>query len=142
MLGDPAAAEDAVQEAFVRAHRHLSRGASIDKPGAWLWTVTANLCRNEWRRRSRKPTAALDIEVADTTSGPEEAAVTTLANEYLAQLVLQLGWHRRAAVVLRHVVGLSYAEIAAALERPVGTVKADVHRGLQQLRNLIEEKGT
>jgi DNA-directed RNA polymerase specialized sigma24 family protein len=46
----------------------------------------------------------------------------------------------RSAVVLRHVVGLPYAEVAVALGRPVGTVKADVHRGLQRLRLLIESE--
>jgi RNA polymerase sigma-70 factor (ECF subfamily) len=48
----------------------------------------------------------------------------------------------RAAVVLRHVAGLSYREIAAALDRPVGTVKADVSRGLDRLRRQLEEEGT
>ena len=59
--------------------------------------------------------------------------------EVLAEQLARLPWAQRSAVVLRHVTGLSYSEVAAALARPVGTVKADVHRGLQQLRTLLEE---
>jgi RNA polymerase sigma-70 factor (ECF subfamily) len=65
--------------------------------------------------------------------------VAAAEGERLAALVARLPWAQRAAVVLRHVTGLSYSEVAAALGRPVGTVKADVHRGLQQLRSLLEE---
>jgi RNA polymerase sigma-70 factor (ECF subfamily) len=48
--------------------------------------------------------------------------------------------HQRQAVVLRHVVGLSYPEIAQVVARPEGTVKADVHRGLDKLRQIMEEE--
>ena len=50
-----------------------------------------------------------------------------------------LTWPMRAAVVLHYVVGLPYEEIATALERPVGTVKADIHRGLARLRTRLQE---
>jgi RNA polymerase sigma-70 factor (ECF subfamily) len=58
----------------------------------------------------------------------------------LAGLLLDLPWEMRTAVVLKHVVGLSYAEIADALDRPSGTVRSDVSRGLSRLRTLLEEE--
>jgi RNA polymerase sigma-70 factor (ECF subfamily) len=58
----------------------------------------------------------------------------------LAALVAELPWAQRTGVVLRHVVGLSYAEVAEAVDRPEGTVKADVHRGLARLRDAVNRE--
>ena len=77
--------------------------------------------------------------MADPAPGPEAHALAAAGSGHLAAHLARLPWAQRSAVVLRHVTGLSYAEVAAALGRPVGTVKADVHRGLQQLRTLLEE---
>jgi RNA polymerase sigma-70 factor, ECF subfamily len=68
--------------------------------------------------------------------GPQEAAETSEQAAALAALVAQLPVHLRGPVVLRHVVGLSYAETAAALRCPEGTAKANVARGLARLRQL------
>ena len=76
--------------------------------------------------------------VPDPAPGPEAQALASAASEALAAHLARLPWAQRSAVVLRHVTGLTYAEVAAALARPVGTVKADVHRGLQQLRRYLE----
>ena len=78
-------------------------------------------------------------KATDTRPGPERQ---TMASDERSRLVTHLSalpWPMRLAVVLHHVVGLPYAEIADALARPVGTVKADVHRGLARLRDTMEE---
>lgn len=145
MTGSRADAEDLTQEAFVRAYRALGtyppdriRELRLRE---WVWTIAANLCRNHERRRARRPEEALDPDAApaDPGAGPEEDALASAEGTRLAAHLARLPWAQRAAVVLRHVTGLSYAEVAASLGRPVGTVKADVHRGLQQLRRLLEE---
>jgi DNA-directed RNA polymerase specialized sigma24 family protein len=109
-----------------------------------------NLARNRRRRlmdrrppRSLEPLLAVGFEPADerTTSG----ASTSIGREdgaALAQALLRLPNPMRAAVVLRHVDGLSVAEVAAALSRPENTIKSDVHRGLQRLRADLERSGT
>ena len=134
----PADAEDLTQEAFIRAYRALSsypveRIEAIDlRP--WLWTIALNLGRNHARDRARRPQPA---ELHDRHQAPQEEPADSRAwDERLASLPPR----QRKAVVLRHVVGLTYEELALALERPVGTVKNDVHRGLGRLRTIIEEE--
>jgi len=145
LTGSRADAEDVAQEAFLRAYRALGtyEAARIRelRLREWVWAIAANLCRNRARSARRHPEEALPAEapVPDTAPGPEAEAVAAVENQVLAEQLARLPWAQRSAVVLRHVTGLPYAEIAASLGRPVGTVKADVHRGLQQLSTLLEE---
>jgi RNA polymerase sigma factor (sigma-70 family) len=139
MLGNPHDAEEVAQEAFVRAYRALSgyepeRIRSL-RLAPWVWTIAANLCRNRHRSRSRRPTAALVIEPEETGPGPEERAMNLDLGDRLTTALGDLPWPMRSAVVLRHVVGLSIDEISAAVGRPSGTVKSDIHRGLARLRS-------
>jgi len=146
LTGSRADAEDVTQEAFLRAYRALGAyppGRIRElRPREWVWTIALNLCRSRARSAARHPGAALDAASlpADPAPGPEQEALATAGGEALAAHLARLPWAQRAAVVLRHVNGLPYAEVAAALGRPVGTVKADVHRGLRQLRALLEEE--
>ena len=84
-------------------------------------------------------TTELSHEPAETRRGPEAEALDLELGERLAGELLCLAWPMRAAVVLHHVVGLPYEEVATALDRPVGTVKADIHRGLTRLRSRLQE---
>jgi RNA polymerase sigma-70 factor (ECF subfamily) len=140
-------AQDITQETFVRAYRAL-RGYPPDrvrslKLSGWLWTIALNLCRNRARSLARHPVAADNGRLAahaDRGPGPEELAVGR--EPPLADQLATLPEAMRVAVVLRHVVGLPYAELAEVLDRPEGTVKADVHRGLERLRKLLQEPTT
>jgi RNA polymerase sigma-70 factor (ECF subfamily) len=146
LTGSRADAEDVTQEAFLRAYRALGAYPAERirdlRLREWVWTIAANLCRNRDRSRRRHPEDALpaDAAVADPAPGPEAHALASAGDERLAALLVRLPSAQRAAVVLRHVSGLPYAEVASALGRPVGTVKADVHRGLQQLHAALEEE--
>ncbi len=141
---NPADAEDVAQEAFVRAYRALGRyGAERIRTlrlRPWLWTIALNLCRNHWRGERRHPRTAAPQDRADPAPGPEEeilaAAMLPLWRDRLAALDAT----RRTAVVLRHVVGLTYPEISLATGRPESTVRSDVHRGLRRLRAILEEE--
>lgn len=142
---DRSEAEDVTQEAFVRAYRALERYPTAQirslalRP--WLWTIALNLCRNRARSKSRRP-AEVTLTDVDTPSSQstEDDAIAAVDDDWRRRLAT-LSAPVRAAVVLRHVVGLGYDEIAAALGRPAGTVKSDVHRGVARLRTLLIEEG-
>jgi RNA polymerase sigma-70 factor (ECF subfamily) len=131
-------AEELVQDCFVRAYRALrtyppARIRELRLRG-WLTTILLNAGRNR-ARVHRVPTTELGFE-----PGAEPAADPLARRderETWARLLAGLSPAQRAAVVLRHVDGLSYAEIAEATGRPEGTVKAHVHRGLAALRTAL-----
>ena len=133
--GDRQDAEELVQDAFVRAYRALGawpadRIRELRLRG-WLTTILLNAGRNRARVR-RVPTTELAFD-----PGAEPAADPLARRDerdVWARLLADLSPAQRTAVVLRHVDGLSYAEIAEAVGRPEGTVKAHVHRGLAALR--------
>lgn len=145
MTGDAGTGQEMVQEAFVAAYRAL-RGYDEHRVRAmalrpWLYRITLNLCRN--RRRSRRPDLVFPERMPDppdAAPGPEALAVR---EEERARLLLALGRlpvRLRAATVLKYGRDLSYGEIAELLGEPVGTVKANVHRGVARLRlHLIQD---
>jgi RNA polymerase sigma-70 factor (ECF subfamily) len=130
-------AEEVAQDTFLRAYRALdgyddARIAMLRIQG-WLWTIALNLCRDR-ATRSPKEASGL-IEAADVK--PDATPIdATSWNSRLARLPQD----QRNAVVLRHVLDLSIADIAAATGRPEGTVKADISRGLERLRVGIERE--
>lgn len=131
-------AEDLAQEALIRAYAALqSYDASRIRAlrlRPWMWTIALNLGRNRVRDRARRP---VPVPMEDTHGSDDpEPPDTSAWTERFARLSTQ----QRRAVVLRHVVGMSYPEISEATGRPEGTVKADVSRGLARLRTLIEEE--
>lgn len=150
VLGNAADAEEAAQDAFVRAYRAL---AGYDRARIrelrlrpWLATIVLNLCRS---RRSRgaaaRSTLSLDAALpaggeprTERSAGPAAVADQRAGSEAWATLLLAVPLAQREAVVLRHVDGLSYPELATILGRPEGTVKAQVHRGLGRLRAAYE----
>jgi RNA polymerase sigma-70 factor (ECF subfamily) len=148
-LGVPSDAEEVAQDALVRAHRALAdydRGRiRVLHLRPWLATITINLARNRRRRQAdRRPATSIEPLVAAGLEprqalGESPPAIAERREERrrLADALLALPPAARAAVVLRHVDGLSVAETAAALGRPEGTVKAQVHRGLAQLRRHL-----
>jgi RNA polymerase sigma-70 factor (ECF subfamily) len=138
-------AEDVAQETFVRAYKALSgwdqqriRELAI-KP--WLARITLNVCRNRARTDSRRPrTTTLDgmpdgIAV-DRSPAPDHRVDSPAVTDQVATLSPVF----RAPVVLRHAYGLSYEEVADVLGRPVGTVKAQVSRAIQQLQRQEEQR--
>lgn len=140
-------AEDIVQEALIRAHRALhgytpERRRQL-KLGGWLWTIAVNLCRNRARDVSRRPRGvSLDLVAERATTDDPASEAVDLADSTWDTRLSGLADSERYAVVLRHVVGLSYKEMEVALGRPAGTLKSDVHRGIERLRKIIETEGT
>ena len=139
-------AEDVTQETFVRAYRALGtydteRIRSLQlRP--WVWAIALNLCRNRARTVARHPEASLTFDHVDTHGNVAVEAVETVSLEAWRDRLSALSAPQRAAVVLHHVVGLPYAEIAASTGRTESTTRSDVKRGLARLRTLIEEEAT
>lgn len=142
-----AEADDIAQETFVRAYRSLRRfdaeRLTTLEPRPWLLTITLNLWRNRLRSASRRPAVAgpPDRDPPDPRPGPEDAAAQSESARALVALLARLPERHRVPLVLHHVVGLSYPEVATVLACPVGTAKANAARGLEQLRRLADENG-
>ena len=139
-------AEEVTQDAFVRAYKALDRYPPQQvrdlQLRPWLWTIALNLCRNRARSRTRRPaTSSLDQHAEPIDETSTEAAALDAVDDTWQRRLAALPDSMRTAIVLRHVVGLSYDEIAAAVDRPAGTVKSDVHRGLERLRTTLTTEG-
>jgi RNA polymerase sigma-70 factor (sigma-E family) len=128
LLGNEAEAEEVVQEAFAIVHE---RWARLDRPGGYLRGCVVNRARDLLRRRA----VAQRLRRAQATARPE---TTELAVDHLFDALDVLPPRRRIAIVLRYYEGRTEAEIAELLGVRPGTVKSMVHRGLAQLREVIE----
>jgi RNA polymerase sigma-70 factor, ECF subfamily len=137
LTGNRHDAEEVAQDTFLRAYRALvtyppDRIREL-KQKAWLHRIALNVVRN--RARGVRPRLVeLNGSEPDRALGPEDGVLLKMEMDELASRVAGLPARYREAVVLRHVQELSYQEAADALGQPVGTVKANVHRGLKMLR--------
>lgn len=126
LTGTDAGAEDLVQDAFVRVHAHWAR---VDTPTAYLRRAVVNACRSSARRAAREQAArSLELLSADVLEADE-----------LFDALAMLPYRQRAALVLQYYEGLSQREIADVLGCRVGTVASLVHRGLAQLKRVIDQ---
>ena len=129
-------AEDAVQEAFVKAYQHLPRF----RPGApfrpWLLRIVANEARNRARSSRRREGLALRVaaQPADAAQSPEAAALEREDAELLAAALGRLSERDRLVIAYRHLFEMSEAETAEALGVRVGTVKSRLSRAMNRLR--------
>ncbi len=147
VLGDSAAAEDATQDAFISAFKHIKsyRGGSFK---AWLLRIVTNLCYDQLRAKQRRPTASLDallLNPDDPAPGADQAAPETpeeFAERRELNGVIQKGLtglpaDQRTTLVLVDIEGLSYEEAALAMGANVGTVKSRLSRARQHLRDFL-----
>ena len=153
ILGDPAAASDAAQEAFISAFRHIKdhRGGSFR---AWLLRITTNACYDSLRREKRRPAESLDDfdeddtdrpdeweRLADPQAGPEREALRAELNRAIEDCLRRLPAEFRIAAILVDVEGRGYQEAAEAIGKPVGTVKSRVARARARLRDCLRRYG-
>ncbi len=142
-------AEEIAQDTFLRAYKALATypPARIRdlRLAPWLYQIALNLVRNAARRHAPS-TVPLDapteegqaLEIADDAHlEPPAYAERVETQRELARLLVALPVHFRAAVVLRHVEGRTYQEMAEILDEPVGTVKSHTHRGTLLLRTML-----
>jgi RNA polymerase sigma-70 factor (ECF subfamily) len=143
LLGDADDAEDAVQDAFVRAYRHLGSfrpSVSVsDSFGAWMMRILVNQCRTRAARGARY--TRLDAAPAELLTGLDMAPAhdATERRTDLARALAQLGPEQREAVVLRFADELSYDEMASITGVGVSALKMRVQRACTRLRALLAE---
>lgn len=149
-MGSRQGAEDATQEAFLRAYSHIDsfRG---ERFRSWLLSIVANACRDELRKRRRRPQRSLDqarrdsdrpeLDPSDEGPSPEDALLNADLRVALERALLQLPEEWRLVVVLADVHGLAYEEVARAAQIPLGTVKSRLARARGRLRDILTATG-
>ena len=150
---DAEEARDLTQETFLQAFRSIAHFRGEADLRTWLYRIAVNQARNRWRwwrRRRRNVTVSLDAAdekheqplatrlVDEHAEDPEARALAHEREKILLAAVRTLARPFREAVVLRDVEGLSYEEVAAALEISIGTVKSRLSRGRTELRRKLE----
>jgi RNA polymerase sigma-70 factor, ECF subfamily len=138
IAGDAADAEEAAQDAFVKAHRALGRFRSGEPFRPWLLTIVANEARNRRRGRGRRAALALRAAASGTPGeDPEAAALAHERRERLLTAVEGLRDDDREVLACRYFLELSEEENAAALGIARGTVKSRTHRALERLQEEL-----
>jgi RNA polymerase sigma-70 factor (ECF subfamily) len=146
-------ARDLTQETFLRAFQNIEHFRGEADLRTWIYRIAINQARNRWRwwrRRRRDVTVSLDFandqrnkplvatlrsERGDT---PEQDTLARERERLLKRALLGLRRVYREAVILRDIEGLTYEEVAAALQISVGTVKSRLARGRRELRSKLE----
>lgn len=140
ILRDPEDAKDVAQECLIRLWRHREQIEPGTRCRSWLLRSAHNLCIDRLRRRSSRPEAVRDEDVADPTDarpGPERLTSSAEVAGRLERALLELNHRDRAIVLLREVEGLPYEEIAGLFDLKLGTLKATLHRAREKLRHAL-----
>ncbi|HVL69093.1 MAG TPA: sigma-70 family RNA polymerase sigma factor [Vicinamibacterales bacterium] len=140
MVGNPADAEDLLQEIFLSAHRKLEGFRGEAALGTWLYRLATNHCLDYLRSRAARAgqvTDTLDEEPMLTDTGSRRIAEQTVAKMDLERAVAQLPEGARAAFVLHDVQGLEHREVADVLGIAEGTSKSQVHKARLRLRAIL-----
>jgi RNA polymerase sigma-70 factor (ECF subfamily) len=155
LTGDRSTAEDVVQEAFLAAFKSIDKFEPKPSLAAWLNRITIRLAGRAAAKQAGRPSASLDDpmrasnavggvhdEVRDPnpTTDPHTVAETAELRQALADAIARLPFRYRAAVVLRFVTGLDYAEAALALDVPLNTFKSHLMRGTRLLRDDLADR--
>jgi len=150
IMGEPGAAADASQEAFISAYKALSRfrGGSFK---SWLMRIVTNACYDELRRRKRRPQSSLDqivetyesspLLVSQGEFGPEESRQWAEVIGAIGRCLEDLPDEQRVVTVLRDVEGYDYNEIAEIMASTLGTVKSRLSRARSKLRDCLQGLG-
>jgi RNA polymerase sigma factor (sigma-70 family) len=149
IMGETDSAEDATQDAFISAFRHMKsyRGGSFK---AWLLRIVTNTCYDEIRRRKRRPTTPLEpldnqneeIEspswLTDRSESPEESTERNELSQAIQSCLNGLPIEFREVVILVDIQEMDYAEAAQVMGKPVGTVKSRLARARFRMRDCLQ----
>lgn len=152
MIRDREQAEDLAQETFVRVFNNIDRYDPRYKFSSWIFKIATNLTI-DWIRRKELDTVSIDgsrnavtaeqieatsITIASQDENPEELLEAKQLGEEIEGAISKLRPEYKAAILLRHVEGREYQEIAEILSLPLGTVKTYIHRGRNELRDQLQ----
>lgn len=140
LLGDPEAAQDAVQDAWVAAFRGIRRLEDPARFRSWVMRIVSNKCADIIRRAQRRRTATRKLaEDANPTVDPKVFANDGDEIEALRLGLRQLPPARRALLTMLYLRSMSVAEIAVVLDVPTGTVKSRLHHAREHLREVLNQ---
>ena len=142
-LGDGGAAQDVVQEVFLRAWRATdSYDPELASLRTWLFAIARNVVVDEARRFAVRPWQRNLTDFSGPEAGGEEPADDRLVDAWVVEEALRrIGHDHRTAIVQTHLRGRPHDEVAAELGIPVGTLRSRVFYGLKALRLVMEEMG-
>ncbi len=141
-IGDAWEAEDLAQRVFLQVYRSAGRYQPTAKFTTWLFTITHNTIRNEYRRRSRHATESIEampegVELRAQGTDPAREVAERELQQRIREAVQELPDAQRTAVILCRFEGQSYEEIAAVLGCSVAAVKSLLHRARQTLKEQL-----
>ncbi|HTQ35969.1 MAG TPA: RNA polymerase sigma factor RpoE [Steroidobacteraceae bacterium] len=149
-LRDPADAEDVAQEAFIKAYRALPQFRGDSAFYTWLYRIAINTAKNALLSRDRNPVEFdLDLQSVEESNAmqgrladpetPESLLATEEIRETVNRAIEELPEDLRMAIVLRELEGLSYEDIAAAMDCPVGTVRSRIYRARESIDRKLSD---
>lgn len=146
LMADYHRAQDISQETFLRVLENVDRYKSRNCFKTWLYRIAVNLCKNELRDRGRQKMVSLDDPelnmenlMEDSYTPPDRASEEAEMRQLVKNAIQSLPEDQRVALVLREYQDLSYEEIAVALNCSLGAVKSKIHRGRQNVRDMLVE---
>jgi len=131
ITGDVSRAEELAQEALVRLWQHWRRVSGLDRPAAWVHRVGVNLALSDLRRRGAEQRAMARLDRPGPSTAPDDHDDVRAALGALPE-------RQRAAVVLRYLLDLPVADVAAALDLTPGATRALTHRAVEALRARLD----
>jgi RNA polymerase sigma-70 factor (ECF subfamily) len=152
MIRDRELAEDLAQDTFIKVLNHIDRYRPEFKLSSWLFKIANNVAIDQLRRReldtlsldgapnarTRDEVEATALQAVDRTETPLAELESRELGSHIEQAIAKLRPEYRACILLRHVEGRSYEEIAESLDLPLGTVKTYIHRARHELREFLE----
>ena len=139
MLGNREDAQEALQDAFIRAYRAIGRCDDPERFGSWLFSILVNRCRTTGARSTRRARTFVSDEVATRSAAESHPAEQAAWREEIERALAQLDSDQREAFLLKHVEGLSYEEMAEITGAGVSALKMRVKRACDRLRGLLQE---
>ncbi len=150
MLRDRFEAEDAVQEAFIKAFDKINLLRDTSSFSTWFFTILNNICLDILRKRKRsadtvsitqtdKDDEDFELQIEDRTPGPDEKLQKKEAQKVLEHALTLLSDEHRAVIILRDINDFEYDEIAKILKISLGTVKSRISRARQALKKILED---
>jgi len=139
MLGNREDAEEALQDAFTRAYRSLSRCDDPERFGAWLFRILVNRCRTVGARRGRRAKTFVSDEMALLSASEDHPAEQGAWREEIDRALQRLRPEQREAFLLKYVEELGYDEMSRLTGVGVSALKMRVMRACDRLRELLSE---
>lgn len=149
LMGNHADASDLAQDAFIKIYQALPNFRGDSSFSTWIYHITVNVCRDELRKRQRRPTVSLDepagennttYEIRSSAPGPEEMLDRSETQAMIQECLNNLSDDYRTILVMREIQELAYEEIAELLGCSLGTVKSRLSRARQALKEKISKQ--